>query len=218
MSAQMRLISVNVGPTRVIDFEGRTFRTGIFKSPVAGPVSVGRTKIEGDGHADLDSHGGLDKPVYLYPAEHYPYWRKELAEEIAEMGSFGENLTTEGLLEDSVCIGDTFEVGTTVMQVTQPRTPCYKLAARFNRPDLPDRFLKSMKSGFYLRVLEPGQVTADDRFSLCDRDLHPVSVSHVARVCYFRFDDRCAIEEILANDSLSAEWRNAFEKRLKGDV
>ena len=214
MSPQMRLISVNVGATRVIEFEGRTFRTGIFKSPVSGSVSVDQTKLEGDGQADLKSHGGVDKAVYLYPVEHYPFWRQELNEEIAQLGSFGENLTTEGLLEDVVCIGDTFQVGTTIVQVTQPRTPCYKLAARFNRPDLPGRFLKTGKSGFYLRVLDPGQVTADDRFSLCDRDPHPISVSHVANIYHSGLNDRQAIKEILANRSLSAEWRDVFEKRL----
>ena len=210
----MKLISVNVGATRLIEYNGKTFRTGIFKSPVLGPVSVGRTEVQGDGQADLDSHGGVDKAVYLYPAEHYPFWRRELCEEIPESGSFGENLTTEGLLEDAVCIGDTFKVGTTVVQVTQPRTPCYKLAARFSRSDLPGRFLKSMKSGFYLRVLEPGHLMAGDRFSLCARDVHPITVSHVARVYHFRSRDRCAIEEILENHSLSVEWRDAFEKQL----
>ena len=214
MPPHMRLISINVGAIRMIEFEGRTFRTGIFKSPVSGPVSVGRTKLEGDGQADLNSHGGVDKAVYLYPVEHYPFWRNALKEKIAEPGSFGENLTTEGLLEDAVCIGDTFEVGTTVVQVTQPRTPCYKLAARFNRPDLPDRFLQTTKSGFYLRVLKPGQVTADDRFSLCDQDSHPVSVSHVANIYHSGLNDRQAIKDILENRSLSAEWRDAFEKRL----
>ena len=214
MSPLMRLISVNVGATRMIEFEGRTFRTGSFKTPVSGPVSVGRTKLEGDGQADLNSHGGVDKAVYLYPVEHYPFWRNELNEKIADLGSFGENLTAEGLLEDSVCIGDTFKVGTTVVQVTQPRTPCYKLAARFNRPDLPGRFLQTGKSGSYLRVLEPGQVTADDRFSLCDRDLKPVSVSHVANLYHYGSNDGQAIKDILKNRSLSAEWRDAFEKRL----
>ena len=218
MSSLMRLISVNVGATRMIEFEGRTFRTGIFKTPVSGPVSVGRTKLEGDGQADLNSHGGVDKAVYLYPVEHYPFWRQELNEEIAQLGSFGEHLTTEGLLEDVVCIGDPFQVGTTIVQVTPPRTPCYKLAARFNRPDLPGRFLKTGKSGFYLRVLDPGQVTADDRFSLCDRDPHPISVSHVANIYHSGLNDRQAIKEILANRSLSTEWREVFEKRLNNSA
>ena len=144
----MQLISINVGSTRRIEFEGKQFSTGIFKFPVAGSVAVSLTQIQGDGQADLESHGGADKAVYLYPLEHYSFWRKELGEEIEKLGSFGENFTAQGMLEEEICIGDTFEVGSTIVQVTQPRTPCYKLAARLNRADLPRKFLKSLKSGF----------------------------------------------------------------------
>ncbi len=214
MRSDMQLISINVGSTRQVDFEGRKFSTGIFKFPVFGSVAVSLTQIQGDGQADLESHGGVDKAVYLYPLEHYSFWRKELGEDIEELGSFGENFTAQGMLEEEVCIGDTFKVGSTIVQVTQPRTPCYKLAARFNRADLPRKFLKSLKSGFYLRVLQPGQVTAEDRFILCDQDPKPVTVCEVARTYHFQRDDRKAIEGVLENRSLATEWRRDLQQRL----
>ncbi len=181
----MQLISVNVGSPKWVQFDGSNFLTGIFKAPVSGTVSVNLIQVQGDGQADLKAHGGVDKAVYLYPIEHYDFWRKELDEEIEELGSFGENFTVRGMLENEVCIGDTFKIGTTIVQVTQPRTPCYKWAARFKRPDLPARFLQSLKSGFYLRVLQAGQVTSEDCFIFCERDPKPVTVCEVSRTYHF---------------------------------
>ncbi len=214
MLSDMQLVSVNVGSTQWVEFAGKKFPTGIFKYPVSGTISIHSTRVQGDGQADLESHGGVDKAIYLYPLEHYAFWREELSEDIQEMGSFGENFTTRGLLEEEVHIGDTFKVGTSIVQVTQPRTPCYKLAARFNRTDLPQRFLESLKSGFYLRVLQAGQVTAKDYFVLCDRDPNPVSVSEAARVYHFHRDDYRAIEKILENRALAEEWRSVLERRI----
>jgi MOSC domain-containing protein YiiM len=215
LSDVMQLISVNVGPPKWVQFDGRKFLTGIFKAPVSGTVSITLTQVQGDGQADLKAHGGVDKAVYLYPIEHYDFWRKELDEEIEELGSFGENFTVRGMLENEVCIGDTFKIGTTIVQVTQPRTPCYKLAARFNRPDLPARFLQSLKSGFYLRVLQAGHVTPTDSFTLCERDPKPVTVCEASRIYHFQRDDRTAVENVLTNRSLSAEWRAVLQKQLK---
>ena len=214
LSDVMQLVSVNVGPPKWVQFDGRKFSTGIFKAPVSGTVSVDLTQVQGDGQADLEAHGGADKAVYLYPVEHYDFWRKELDEEIKELGSFGENFTARGMLENKICIGDSFKIGTTIVQVTQPRTPCYKLAARFMRKDLPTRFLQSLKTGFYLRVLQEGQVTAEDYFTLCDQDPNPVTVGEVSRIYHFQHDDRDAVENVLKNRSLSAEWRAVFQKKV----
>lgn len=212
----MQLISVNAGRPRYMQFQGKSFRTAIYKTPVSGTVPVRCLQIEGDGQADLQSHGGTDKAVYLYPLEHYDFWRTELDLPLDQMGSFGENFTSEGMLESEVCIGDTFEVGTAVVQVSQPRTPCYKLAARLERPDLPARFLKSLKSGFYLRVLTEGQVQAGDCFVLRDRDSAPVTVQELVRIYHFQRDDEAAIRGVLKNGAIAQEWRCELQRRLDG--
>jgi len=211
----MQLVSINVGQPKWVQFEGKTFLTGIFKTAVSGIVSVHFTQLQGDGQGDLKAHGGSDKAVYLYPLEHYDFWRKELGVPIEEMGSFGENFTASGMLETEICIGDTFEIGTTVVQVTQPRTPCYKLSARFARTDLPNRFLRSLKSGFYLRVLQEGRVAAEDCFTLCDQDPNPITVCDMARIYHFEREDRTAVEQALENQSLAADWRKVLQKQLE---
>src|SRR5690349_3355803 len=127
----MRILSVNVGMPREVEVDGQTVTTGIFKEPVAGRVAVRRHNLDGDRQADLTVHGGKDKAVYAYPSEHYDFWKQELPEMNLPFGMFGENLTTTGLFEKEVHIGDTFKVGTAILQVTQPRLPCYKLAIKF---------------------------------------------------------------------------------------
>lgn len=158
----MKLLSVNVGLPREAGVPGAVVLTAIFKQPVRGSVHVGRLNLEGDRQADLTVHGGRDKAVYAYPSEHYPTWRRELGEEHLPYGAFGENLTTEGLAEDAVRIGDRFRVGTAEMVVTQPRMPCFKLGIRFGRPDMVKRFFHSRRSGFYLAVEREGEVAAGD--------------------------------------------------------
>ncbi len=156
------MISVNVSrPLTIVD-QGRVIRTGIFKEPVAGRVRLGRLNLEGDAQADLRVHGGPDKAVYAYPVEHYEYWKQVLERSVLSLGQFGENLTVEGLQEDRVRLGDVFRVGTAVVQVTQPRSPCNKLGIRMGSKDFPRLFQASNRSGFYLRVLEEGEVGAGD--------------------------------------------------------
>lgn len=170
----MRVVSVNVSLPQAVQYRGQTVRTGIFKKPVVGRVRVRSLGLEGDGQADLRVHGGPAKAVYAYPSEHYPHWRKELPEADLAWGQFGENLTTEGLLEGEVRIGDRFRVGTAVLEVTQPRMPCYKLGIKFGRMDMIRRFLASGRSGFYFAVLKEGDVAAGDPIELiAARDSHP---------------------------------------------
>lgn len=144
---------MNVGGPRDVESRGRIVRTSIWKTPVAGRVHVGRLNIDGDQQSDLTVHGGEDKAVYVYPSEHYVFWRRELPDMDIPLGAFGENLTIEGLLESDVNVGDRLAIGTARFKVTQPRLPCFKLAIRFGRDDIIKRFLLSGRSGFYLAVL-----------------------------------------------------------------
>ena len=158
----MHVVSVNVSLPKAVEWRGRTVMTGIFKEPVAGRIQVRSLGLVGDGQADPSVHGGPAKAVYAYPSEHYPFWRQELERPDLTWGAFGENLTTEGLAERTLRIGTELRVGSALLQVTQPRLPCYKLGIRFGRADMVRRFLASGRSGFYLAVLEEGAVAAGD--------------------------------------------------------
>jgi MOSC domain-containing protein YiiM len=179
----MKLLSVNVGQPREIEWRGELVRTSIFKEPVRGRVRVATLNLEGDRQSDLSVHGGTDKAVYAYPSEHYAFWRKELPGIEFPWGAFGENLTTEGLREDKVRIGDRLRVGSVEFAVTEPRMPCFKLGIRFNRPDIVKRFLRSGRTGFYVAVLRQGDVGAGDEIELIEQGESQPSVADVvARV------------------------------------
>src|SRR5579864_4715935 len=160
----VQLVSLNVARPRLVVYKGMPINTGIFKGPVLGPVQLRTLNLDGDRQADLSVHGGRFKAVYGYPSEHYEFWRKELPERDLSWGMFGENFTTEGLAEDDLHIGDRFEIGTGVVMVRQPRLPCYKLAAKFQRDDILERFLRSGRSGLYFSVEKEGVVTVGDSF------------------------------------------------------
>jgi len=162
-----------------VSVNGRDVRTGIFKAPVDGPVGIKRTKVEGDEVVDLRVHGGPYKAVYLYPSEHYDFWRTELGVDNLSFPSFGENLTTEGLTEDTVHIGDRFQAGSSILQVTQPRMPCFKLAIRFRRADMVKRFWQSGRSGVYFSVVKEGEVERGNSIELIESDPERVSVAEV---------------------------------------
>jgi len=166
----MQILSVNVGRPREVVWKGETVETGIFKDPVAGDVHVGSLNLAGDQQADLVVHGGPQKAVYGYPAEHYEYWRSELPGVPLTWGYFGENLTATGLAENSLHIGDQLKVGTATLMVTQPRLPCFKLALRFDRDDIIKRFLLSRRSGFYFSVIEEGTLSANSPVEIIHRD------------------------------------------------
>src|SRR5947199_1399289 len=166
----MRIVSVNVGLPRQVTWRGRAITTGIFKEPVAGRVAVRALNLDGDRQADLTVHGGQGKAVYAYPAEHYAYWRTELPGVELAHGAFGENLTTEGLREDDVHVGDRFRVGSAELIATQPRLPCYKLAARFQRADMVKRFLASRRTGFYFAVAREGEGAPGEGIKRADGD------------------------------------------------
>jgi len=162
----MKVLSINAGLPREVQSLARTVTTSIFKAPVAGRIAVRRHNIDGDRQSDLSVHGGADKAVYVYPAEHYAFWRAWLGDEVLPWGAFGENLSTEGLLEDTTYIGDRLQIGSAEFLVTQPRMPCFKLGIRFNRPDIVKHFLQSGRTGFYLSVSRQGEVGAGDAVTL----------------------------------------------------
>ena len=172
----MKLLSIQVGRPRQVKWRRRTVTTGIYKEAVTGRILLRRHNLEGDQQADLRVHGGWEKAVYVYPSEHYAFWRSELPGLDLPYGMFGENFTTEGLDESSVRIGDRFRVGRAVVEVTQPRVPCYKLGVRFERSDMPQRFHASGRCGFYLAVLEEGGVGVGDVWELLARKKDAMSV------------------------------------------
>lgn len=177
----MKVLSVNVGLPRLVEYNGEPVATGIFKKPVAGLVKVGEFNLEGDRQADLRVHGGYYKAVYVYPSEHYDFWRKELPEIEISFGMFGENLTTEGLLETNVKVGDRFRIGTAEFVVTQPRVPCFKLGIRFGRSDIIKRFARSGRSGFYLAIEKTGELESNNKIEFLSGELQQSTISEIVR-------------------------------------
>ena len=217
----MRLVSVNVGLPREVAWKGRSVSTGIFKEPVQGRVMLRRLNLDGDRQADLSVHGGADKAVYAYPAEHYNYWRDELAGmemPFGPVGMFGENFTTEGLVEDAVNIGDRFRIGAAELVVTQPRLPCYKLGLKFGRDDMGKRFLASGRTGFYFSVFREGEVEPGDAVALIDRDPNRVAVPDITRLYVSKRYSPAEVETLhraTRVQALPESWRNYFLERLE---
>jgi MOSC domain-containing protein YiiM len=209
----MKIVSVNVGLPREIQWRGETVRTSIFKAPVTGPVRVERLNLNGDRQSDLTVHGGIDKAVYAYPAEHYGFWREELPGVELPWGVFGENFTTEGLLEDRVQIGDKLRAGSAEFVVTQPRMPCFKLGIRFGRPDIVKRFLHSGRTGFYLAVAREGEVAAGDLLTRVARDGPAITVADIVGL----YTSDSANQDLLRRASelpaLPEGWREYFRSR-----
>ena len=210
----MKIVSINVGLPHEIRYRGKTVTTSIFKAPVSGRVRVSRLNVEGDRQSDLTVHGGFDKAVYVYPAEHYGFWRKELPDVALLWGAFGENFTTEGLLESTVHIGDTLRIGSAEFVVTQPRMPCFKLAIRFDRADMLKRFLQSGRTGFYLRVSQEGEVGAGDSTTLVARDDHAIAVADIVALYTADGPNQDLLRRASALPALPDGWRDYFRKRL----
>ncbi len=208
----MRIVSVNVGLPRRILWKGRTVDTGIFKAPVEGRCAVKRLNLEGDRQADLTVHGGPNKAVYAYPIEHYDFWRDFLAVTDLPMGAFGENLTTEGLTEENVHIGNRIQIGTTELVVTQPRQPCYKLAAKFGRTDIVRHFLESGYSGFYLAVRQEGDVGRGDTINIIERETHQARVADLNQWQRGETEDVALMRRAMQIEALPEEWRDSLRE------
>jgi MOSC domain-containing protein YiiM len=210
----MKLLSINVGLPREIEWKGKMVRTSIFKSPVSGRIRVAQLNLEGDQQSDLSVHGGIDKAVYAYPSEHYSFWRQELPDIDLPWGAFGENFTTAGLVEETVHIGDRFRLGSAEFVVTQPRMPCFKLGIRFNRPDIVKRFLQSGRTGFYFAVLKEGEVTAGNTIDLLKRDENGVTVADIVNLYGRDASNQDLLQRVSELPSLPQNWRDYFRKRL----
>jgi len=211
----MKLLSVNVGLPREIEWKGKMVRTSIFKDPMSGRVRVTNLNLEGDQQSDLTVHGGIHKAVYVYPSEHYAFWRKELPGTDLPWGMFGENFTTEGSLDDqTVFIGDRFRVGSAEFVVTQPRMPCFKLGIRFGRPDIIKRFLHSGRAGFYLAVVQEGEVGAGDSIELVTRDQRGITVAEIVNLYTSDAANQDLLRRVSELSALPESWRDYFRKRL----
>jgi MOSC domain-containing protein YiiM len=214
----VKLLSVNTGLPREVQWHGRTVTTGIFKESVAGRVAVRKLNLDGDGQADLSVHGGVDKAVYCYATSHYDYWRKELPSRDLPMGMFGENLTIDDFTEDSVHLGDHFSVGTAEVVVTQPRLPCYKLGVRFGSDDMVKRFLASGRTGFYVAVQREGDVGVGDEIKVIARDANAVPVSEITRLYVAKRwtdADVASLRRAVKVAALPQAWKEYFRERLK---
>jgi MOSC domain-containing protein YiiM len=208
------LVSVNVGLPREVDWHGRVVRTSIWKNPVEGRVRVTSLNLEGDQQSDLSVHGGAEKAVYAYPCEHYEYWTEELPGRDLPWGAFGENFTTEGLLEPNVRIGDRIRIGSADFVVTQPRMPCFKLGIRFGQADMVKRFLRSGRTGFYLAVLREGEVARGDLIEFAGRDDHGVTVADIAALYASDMENEDLLRRAVEVPALPESWRGYFRKRL----
>jgi len=212
-----KIISVNVGLPRNVIWHGYAVSTGIFKEPAEGRVFLRKLDLDGDRQADLTVHGGEYKAVYCYPLEHYAYWKKELPGYDLKMGNFGENFTTEGLLEDAVHLGDRFSIGSAEVVVTQPRLPCYKLGIRFQSDGMVKCFLASKRSGFYFAVAREGEVGAGDEIKEVSRDLNHVSISEINRLYRAKNYTDADIEVLRRALQVAAfpeSWKEDFRDRL----
>lgn len=211
----MKIISVNVGLPRLVLQNGEPVSTGIFKEPVAQRVMMRTLNLDGDRQADLSVHGGPEKAVYVYPSEHYPFWKNELPDMDLPWGVFGENFTTTGLLETEVNIGDKFRIGMAEVMVTQPRLPCYKLGIRFGRADIIKRFLLSERTGFYLSVLKEGEVGAGDTFELLEKNAAGIKVVEITRLYSSDKENVDLLRRLIAMEELPESWREYLQKRLE---
>ena len=210
----MRLVSVNVGLPRTLPYRDKTVTTGIHKEPVAGKTWLRRLNLDGDRQADLRVHGGEHKAVYVYPFEHYAYWARELGRNDFGFGQFGENFTVEGLIEDRLNIGDVFRVGEALVQVSQPRSPCFKLGLRMGDAGFVARFTAENRTGCYFRVLEEGRVQAGDAIVLVERAHDSISVHAAFRLRHGLGGTREEYARAARVAYVLPSWRAVFEKRL----
>ena len=211
----MKIISVNVGLPRLVLRNGEPVSTGIFKEPVAGRVMLRTLNLDGDRQSDLSVHGGPEKAVYLYPSEHYEFWKRELPDMNLPWGMFGENFTTTGMFETETNVGDRFRIGSAEVMVTQPRMPCYKLGIRFGRADIIKRFLVSERTGFYFSVLKEGEVGAGDEFKLVEKNASGVRVVDVTRLYSSDKENVDLMRRAIATEALPESWRQYLIRRIE---
>lgn len=210
----MKLEYIFVGRPVEASFNGKTIKTGIYKSPVDGKVKVTKTNIDGDQQADLTVHGGVDKAVYAYPIEHYDFWKDKRSDLVFDPGVFGENLSVSGL-DETVCIGDQFEIGEVTLGITSPRMPCFKLGIRMNDPGFVRDFMQEGKNGFYFKVIKEGQIEAGNPIKKVYEDGYGMSIHEVIQLYTTRKHDKDLLRKAIDSPSLPLDWKDYFEVRLK---
>ena len=213
-----RLLSLNVGLPRDIPWQGKTVHTGIWKAPVEGPRMARRLNLDGDGQGDLAGHGGEHRAVFVYQIDSYRYWQAQLGRDAFSYGQFGENFTVDGLPDAEVCIGDRYRIGDALFEVTQPRVTCYRLGIRMNEPQMPALVVAHHRPGFYLRVLEEGEVEAGDAIVKVLAGPERMTVADIDALLYLPGRDRSGLERALRIPALSAGWRGSFETLLDKDA
>lgn len=214
----MKLVSVNVGLPKIVEINGQSVNTGIYKTPVTSPVLASKLGLAGDGQADLTVHGGEHQALYSYPVEHYAYWAKILGGKSLDYGMFGENLTVVGMLEDEVYIGDILQIGEVgigpTVQITMPRIPCFKFGHKIGQPSILDTFLRSGRSGFYQRVLTAGHVQAGDALTITQRDPQQITVRVALGLQKLQEGDAALLQKALQVESLAPLLRSVYQQRL----
>jgi MOSC domain-containing protein YiiM len=220
IKVEARLISIQVGKPKTISHDqsgqstDESWTTGFYKEPIAGLILLERTNLVGDGQADLENHGGPEKAVNVYPIEHYPYWEHTVGFTHLRPGAFGENFTTEGLLEADVCIGDVFEIGEALVQISQPRQPCWKLARRWSMKDLALRVQETGRTGWYFRVLREGCVQAGNALVLRERPCPNWTVAAANDVMHHYKGDTATIDNLADCEYLASRWRTKLKRRV----
>ena len=210
----MKLISVNVGLPREITVGGKIVRTSIWKAPVQGRVHVSTLNLNGDQQSDLSVHGGVDKAVYVYPSEHYSYWRNQLPDAELPWGAFGENFTSQDILENQIRIGDRIRIGSAEFLVTQPRMPCFKLGIRFNRRDMVKRFFESQRTGLYLSVIREGEVKNGDAIEFIEKQETGVTITDIMNLYSIDSRNQELLRRATEVPALPQSWKDFFRKRL----
>src|SRR5215469_9014520 len=213
-----RLLSVNVGLPRDIAWKGRTVHTGIWKEPIQGRCRARRLNLDGDGQGDRHGHGGEQRAVFVYQIESYRYWQEQLKRTDFVLGQFGENFTIEGLADDAVCIGDRYEIGSALFEVTQPRVTCYRVGIRTNEPRMPALLTSSGRPGFYFRVLQEGEVGAGDEIVKVGEADERMTVAEINALLYSPNHPRDRLEHALRIKALSPGWRWSFEALLQSQM
>lgn len=214
----MKIISVNISIVKTVEHNGVSIDTGFFKTPVTERVDVSQTNLDGDQQADLKNHGGIDKAVYAFATDHYEFWKAEFGLDSMQPGQFGENLTVDGLLETECLIGDRYSIGQLVIEVSQPRVPCFKLGVRFNDNSMPKRFIAQGQTGVYFRVMEVGSVAPGDSLKLIHREADSVSVNELFNAFYNATDELQAtdlLNKAMLLTSLAQEWRTKIDRKIQ---
>src|SRR5580765_3358610 len=213
-----QLLSVNVGLPKDVSWHGKTVHTGIWKHPVDGPSQVRRLNIDGDGQGDLAGHGGEHRAVFVYQLESYRYWQQQLGRDDFEYGQFGENFTVSGLADDAVCIGDRYQIGGALFEVTQPRVTCYRVGIRMNEPRMPALLTSSGRPGFYFRVLREGEVGAGDEIVKLGEAKERMTVAEINALLYSPDHAPDRLQHALRIEALSPGWRSSFEALLQSQA